>query len=199
MIYVLPISDIANSLLGQSRIFAAEGGLDASGLTFEKCHEVVVSFAASILSENLLWLPYEREQQNSKGLLDLLERSITLPVYAADYMTQKTILGDFVQKLLNPEVEIARATARLFPWYQAIKEDAVENESSRLTDLYDEEIIADVWSALGNVMDGFLPEGKTWDIWYMRNLGRDVYLHRAGDWRIEDWKRLRGLNGVQDG
>lgn len=208
MIYVLPISDISNSLLGQSILFAKEHGLDYSGLTLEKCHEVVVSFAACLLSEQLNWIPYERELQNAKGLVELLERVDVIPVYAKDYLTQQptTATGDFVNKILYPEIEMARATARLFQWYQAVKEDSVDTKrtaeqkrSDELTDLYDEEIISDVWNALGKVMDNFLPEGKTWDIWYMRNLGRDVYLHKAGDWRVEDWKRLRGQAGVQDG
>lgn len=205
MIHILPVLDISTSLLGQSKLFAIEHGLDVSGLTLDKCQDVVLSIAASILSPKLEWVELERQLKDTSGLREILERQTTASVYAKDYVAKENVIPRFAERVLFPEVELARSTARLFPWYIAVKDalpmklTAELKRDAELTDLYDDEMISDVWTALDNSMEHIITTCTTWDVWFMRTLGRDIYLEQGSDWRVEDWKRMRKEMGAGNG
>jgi hypothetical protein len=112
---------------------------------------------------------------------------------------EKHFLKDFAEKLIYPEVEIARATTRLFPWYVAdqsmIGKENLTPEETRalqLSDDYTATLLDDAFQIIFQVVDTIIPN-PTWDVWEIKCLGKDLFLNKLEDYRIKDWERRNSI------
>lgn len=188
MIYVLPINEISRSFHGQTLRFLEEKGLDPSMFSFAKCEALVTAVFYRVLYDKFYWIPYEEDRFLSG--IGVSDEDGGVDFSGLDLLTSN--------KLFNAEVEYTKALTRLFDWLivDADEDDLCDPKALKevmLTNQYDSTIIDAVWLAIQELINTALPE-KTWKVWDIHRLGRDLYMKEGEDYRVMDWmKRYRGV------
>jgi hypothetical protein len=188
VIFVLPINELSRSFYGQTIRFLEEKELDTTMFSYSKCEALTIAILYKVLYDKFYWIPYEEERFLSG--IGVSDESGAVDLTGLDHLISN--------KLFNAEVEYVKALTRLFDWFivDAVEDDLCDPTTLKevlLTNQYDSTIIDSLWLAIQELVDSVLPE-KTWKVWDIHRLGRDLYMKEGEDYRIMDWmKRHRGV------
>lgn len=183
MNYVIPVSELARSFHTQTTIFLNENNLDPKMFSYSKCEDLVICFLYKALSERFKWLSYEIE--NSLGNYGLSEEN------GGVVFSDNDVFVD--ERFLNAEINYVKSLNRLFDWFildadeeQILQPDVVKE--ILLSNEYDSTVIDDVWLGIIEMVNSIIPR-KTWMMWKVKKMGRDILLVEEEDYRVFDWNR----------
>lgn len=191
MLYILPITEISRSLHSQTQYFVQEHDLDGDALTYSKCEAVVIAFIYKILAGRLLWLDYVNPSEVDMIVKDLVGLMANYTDVKIDFTE---VMNLEIDKLIDSEAEYAKALGRLFDWFILSGQDQEEAlEEGRASEIvlsneYNTTVVEDIWYLLCQQISEIIPE-KTWKVWTLCRLGRDLYLKEGEDYRIIDWMK----------
>lgn len=183
MIHVIPVSDYSRSFYAQTMMFVEEHNLDPKMFSYGKCENLVVSLIYKALSEKFYWLDYEID-------CCLSGFGVSDDNGSVDFSGIDSLIDN---RLLNAEIEYVKALNRLFDWFiiDSEEEDLMEPSTLKeilLSNQYDSTVVDDVWLNVIQTINSAIPE-RTWIVWEVKKLGRDLIIKEKEDYRILDWMR----------
>jgi len=176
VIVVIAALNTARSFCTQARMFAQHHQLPADSITLPKCLSLVETFIYKALAERMEWIDHERNR--------IAYQDHNLPEGWATVSNNDPLIHC---KLLNPELEELKSLTRLFEWYQ----DEPHNYHELSEYLYTE-LVDDLWLLVQDQVHLALPE-RSWHIWRVKQLGKDMYLEQDVDYRVRDWECSHGV------
>lgn len=194
MIGILPVLDAARTFMHQSKLFCEEHNFSGEKVVLPVCVDLVTAMVCAAIAERMKWIDHERirNEHHSLGLNEDTGK-----------MSKDEDDGVVIDpRILCPEAEIARSITRLFPWYVELDSPDNDDDTDRpdvvVSDLLNCGLVDETWLFIQDAVGRLMPE-ETWDIWYLKNIGRDVYLQQGMDYRAWDWERMVKANEDRNG
>lgn len=176
---VLPTREL--SLMLQAKLRDFSQGLNNPELvidhTYRKCNNLVRAYLTDEVASRMKWLPLVAAEKIITEEGDIL--------YPAK----------FDPKLFDTKAYIGSALVRIFPWLDITylspnfePQTKHEEDVYQLVDFINSQIIDPMWLAVMQMVEEQIPN-RTWKIYSIEELGRDIVVVEDVDYRIWDWYR----------